>query len=50
MTRSERVLLERVLLELEVEMKKVQEEMDKLRQRLKGTGATHRRYRVKERV
>jgi hypothetical protein len=38
MTRSERLVLERVLVELEVEMGKVQEEIDELRRRLKSTG------------
>jgi hypothetical protein len=43
MTRSERLALERVLTELEIEMRKVQEEIDELRRRLGGTGMTKRR-------
>ena len=43
MTRSERLALERVLTELEIEMRKVQEEIDELRRRLSGTGMTKRR-------
>jgi len=43
MTRSERIVLERVLLELEKEMKNVQLEIDQLRTRLRSTDISRRR-------
>ena len=38
MTRSEKLVLEKVLFELETEMKKVQEEIDELRRTLRNKG------------
>jgi len=49
MTRSERLALERVLTELEIEMNKVQYEIDELRRRL-GGGAPTKRRRSSRRV
>ena len=47
MTRSERLALEKVLVELEFEMRKVQEEIDELRRRLRITGITKRRSSIR---
>ena len=49
MTRSERLILEKVLIELETEMKKVQEEIDELRRTLRGK-ETRRRGRANDRM
>ena len=43
MTRSERLVVERMLGELETEMRQVQEEMNELRRQLKGTDTSRRR-------
>jgi hypothetical protein len=45
MTRSERLVVERMLRELETEMRKVQDEMIELRRQLKGTDISRRRAR-----
>ena len=45
MTRSERLVVERMLGELETEMRKVQEEMNELRRQLKATDISRRRAR-----
>ena len=45
MTRSERLVIERMLAELEAEMRSVQEEMDELRRQLRVTGTSPRRAR-----
>ena len=45
MTRSERLVVERMLGELETEMRKVQEEMNELRRQLKATYTSRRRAR-----
>ena len=42
MTRSERAVLERVLIELEREVKNIQEEINELRRTLQGTGIRKR--------
>jgi hypothetical protein len=49
MTRSERLVVERMLGELEMEMRQVQEEMNELRRQLKAT-YTSRRRRTRQRV
>jgi hypothetical protein len=49
MTRSEKLILERVLFELETEMKKVQDEIDELRRALKSKGI-RRRGRANDRM
>ena len=43
MTRSERLVVERMLGELEIEMRKVQEEINELRRRLRATDMSRRR-------
>jgi hypothetical protein len=45
MTRSERLVVERMLVELETEMRSVQEEMNELRRQLRVTGTSPRRAR-----
>jgi hypothetical protein len=45
MTRSERLVVERMLGELETEMRQVQEEMNELRRQLKATDISRRRAR-----
>ena len=45
MTRSERLVVERMLTELEAEMRSVQEEMNELRRQLRATDTSRRRAR-----